>query len=40
MLLDEVKTDVILSIQKLKAQDYIYELYARIEDSRASGMTL
>lgn len=40
MLLDEVRAEVILSIQKLKAQDNIYELYASIEDSRASGKTL
>jgi len=39
-LLDEVRAEVILSIQKLKAQDNIYELYASIEDSRASGKTL
>ena len=40
MLLDEVRAEVILSIQKLKAQENIYELYASIEDSRASGKTL
>ena len=40
MILDEVRAEVILSIQKLKAQDNVYELYASIEDSRASGKTL
>ena len=37
---NHIKPEVYFITDQLKAQDYIYELYASIEDSRASGKTL
>ena len=40
ILLEDVRSEVVSSLQKDKAQDKIYQIYAEIEDSRASGETI
>lgn len=40
ILLEDVKVEVVSSLQKDKAQDKIYQIYAEIEDSRAGGKTI